>query len=139
MDLHIDTYFFKVCRHEERIHIKEAFLSSFSLSTLSAVTLAICSKKAFSAFLMGHPCFRSNSSCCFLSNSLVFAAIIFCFSATLIALSLLNNIRSLLVSLSNMSLALVLSSLLHVARDSSNCIRDDVPSAAPTHNNLPDS
>ena len=121
------------------IYIKEAFLSSFSLSTLSAVTFAMCSKNAFSAFLIGHPCFNKSSSCCFLSNSLVLAAMIFCFSATLIALSLLNKIRSRLVSLSNMSLALVLSNLLHVARDSSSCIKDDVPSAAPTHINLPDS
>ena len=105
---------------------------------------------------MGQPCFISNSSCCFLSNSRVLAAMAFCFSATLMAFSLLKRIRSLRVSLkkctvlqlspncshahlSNISLALVLSSLLQVARDSSSWIREEVPSAAPTHTSRPDS
>ena len=46
---------------------------------------------------------------------------------------------SLRKHLSNISLAFVLSSLLQEAKESSSCMSDDVPSAAPTHNNLPDS
>ena len=122
---------------EKNIYIREAFRNSFSLSTLSEVTLAMCSKNTFSALWIGQPFFRRNSSCCFLSNSRVLAAMAFCFSATFSAFSRLNNILSRLVSLSNMSLALVLSSLLQVARDSSSWIRDVVPSLAPTHNNRP--
>ena len=38
-----------------------------------------------------------------------------------------------------MSLALVLSSLLQEARDSSSWMREVVPSAAPTHSSRPDS
>ena len=140
------------------LYISEAFRNSFSLSTLSAVTLAMCSKNTFSALWIGQPFLRRNSSCCFLSNSRVLAAMAFCFSATFRAFSLLNNILSRLVSLdttdhrrspppsyppnppthlSNMSLALVLSSLLQVASDSSSWMREVVPSLAPTHNNRP--
>ena len=83
------------------LYISEAFRSSFSLSTLSAVTFAMCSKNTFSALWMGQPFLSRNSSCCFLSNSRVLAAMAFCFSATLRAFSLLNNILSRLVSLEN--------------------------------------
>ena len=151
------------CLHELLSYISEAFRNSFSLSTLSEVTLAMCSKNTLSALWIGQPFLRRNSSCCFLSNSRVLAAMAFCFSATLRAFSRLNNILSRLVSLentdakfpqnnpkngrakpslitanlSNMSLALVLSSLLQVARDSSSWMREVVPSLAPTHNNRP--
>ena len=81
------------------LYISEAFRNSFSLSTLSAVTLAMCSKNTFSALWIGQPFLRRNSSCCFLSNSRVLAAMAFCFSATFRAFSLLNNILSRLVSL----------------------------------------